>query len=238
MCLDRSLYRACRLVLFVLPFAVPLCGQQRYVSKYDLFTGYTHFNSSPISLTENGFHTQIGMRPRTWYSLGFDYSIVKGSLTLTPDLLPTDLQQKLGAQLAQLAAAGLLPAGYHLTVPSDSVTQTFAAGPQLSFRKFSKVTFFLRPSLGAIREHATPKPGDPIATAIVKQLSPTGSKTDWQGFYGVGGGLDITLSKHLAFRIQADHVWDHLFNDILKDGRFTTRFSVGPAFNFGRNIVE
>jgi hypothetical protein len=24
----------------------------------------------------------------------------------------------------------------------------------------------------------------------------------------------------------------------LKDGRFTTRFSIGPAFNFGRNIAD
>jgi hypothetical protein len=32
-------------------------------------------------------------------------------------------------------------------------------------------------------------------------------------------------------------VWDHLFNDLLKDGRWTTRFSIGPCFNFGGNIV-
>jgi hypothetical protein len=46
------------------------------------------------------------------------------------------------------------------------------------------------------------------------------------------------MSKHLAWRVQADLVYDHLFNDLLRDGRFTTRFSVGPAFNFGRNIKE
>ena len=69
------------------------------------------------------------------------------------------------------------------------------------------------------------------------QLAPAGHKTDWQGFYGVGGGFDILVSKHLALRVQADHVWDHLFNDLLKDGRWTTRFSIGPCFNFGGNIV-
>jgi hypothetical protein len=31
-------------------------------------------------------------------------------------------------------------------------------------------------------------------------------------------------------------VYDHLFNDVLKDGRWTVRFSIGPCFNFGRNI--
>jgi hypothetical protein len=31
-------------------------------------------------------------------------------------------------------------------------------------------------------------------------------------------------------------VWDHLFPDLLQEGRFTVRFSCGPAFNFGSNI--
>ena len=213
-------------------------GQQSYVTKYDLFTGYAFLDSPKIGLFENGFQFQVGMRPKKWVSLGFDYSISTGDLTITPDLLPTALQQQLGQQLGALAAAGKLPPGYSLVVPSSSTTQTFAAGPQLAYRHFSKVTLFVRPSFGAIREVATPKPADPIAAAVVAGLTPSGKKTDWQGFYGVGYGFDILLSKHVAIRTQSDLVWDHLFNDILKDGRWTVRFSVGPCFNFGRNIVE
>ncbi len=235
---ERIWHFACRWLPFALLLSAPLYGQQKYVSRYDLFTGFTYFNSSPISLSEKGFQTQIGVRPKTWLSLGFDFSVAKGDITVTPDLLPTDLQQKLGAQLGQLVAAGVIPSNYKLTVPADSTTQTFAMGPQLAYRRFSKVTFFIRPSMGAIREVATPTPRDPIATGIVKQLAPEGKKRDWQGFYGIGGGFDILFSKHVSLRIQADHVYDHLFNDILRDGRFTTRFSVGPAFNFGRNIAE
>jgi len=55
---------------------------------------------------------------------------------------------------------------------------------------------------------------------------------------GFGGGFDILASKHLAIRTQADLVYDHLFNDLLKDGRWTVRFSAGPAFNFGKNIAK
>lgn len=218
--------------------SLPLSAQQSYVSRYDLFAGYAFLNSSKINLAEHGFQMQIGLRPRTWYSLGFDYSWSSGPLSLTPNLLPTDLQQRLAAQLGQLASAGLLPAGYTLSVPADSVTQTFAVGPQLAYRHFSKVTLFLRPSMGAIREVATPTPKDPIAKGIVAQLAPKGKKTDWQGFYGVGMGFDILATKHFALRTQADFVWDHLFNDLLKDGRWTTRFSIGPCYNFGRNIAE
>jgi hypothetical protein len=100
------------------------------------------------------------------------------------------------------------------------------------------MTLFLRPSLGAIREGATPLPGDAVAAAIVRQLAPTGHKTDWQGFYGVGGGFDVLVSQRFALRTQVDYVYDHLFNDLLRDGRWTTRFSFGPCVNFGRNIEK
>lgn len=212
-------------------------GQQTFVSKYDLYTGYAFLNSPRINLFQNGTQIQVGMRPRTWLSMGFDYSLTKGNLEITPELLPTDLQTRLGAQLGALAAAGRLPAGYHLSVPATSTTQTFAMGPQLAYRHFRRVTLFVRPSMGAIHEKAIPKPKDPIAAAIVAQLAPAGKKRDWQGFYGIGYGFDINLTNHFGIRTQGDLVWDHLFNDLLAQGRWTTRFSVGPCFNFGRNIA-
>jgi len=69
-------------------------------------------------------------------------------------------------------------------------------------------------------------------------VSSAGKKTDTTWFLGVGGGFDILFNHHFAFRTQVDVVYDHLFNDLLKDGRWTTRFSAGPAFNFGKNIKE
>jgi len=206
-------------------------GQQTYVSRYDAYVGYAFLDSPHVSLFENGVHSQFGVRPKTWYSLGFDYSLSAGDLTLTPNLLTTSLQD----QLRQV-----LPPGYILSVPAHSRTQTFAGGPQFSYRHYSKVTLFVRPSFGAIHERATPhpNPSDPIAVAIVKELAPSGYKTDWTAFYGFGGGADLLFSKHLAVRVQADLVYDHLFSDLLKDGRLTTRFSIGPCFNFGKNIVK
>jgi len=213
-------------------------GQQAYVSRYDAFAGYTFLDSPRVGLFENGFQFQAGVRPKTWYSLGFDYSISAGDLTLTPNLLTTALQQQLAAQLQQLAAAGLVPAGFTLSVPAHSRTQTFAAGPQLAYRHFSRITLFVRPSIGAIHEVATPHPTNAIAAGIAKQLVPSGQKTDWTGFYGFGGGVDLLFSRHVGLRVQADLVYDHLFSDLLKDGRLTTRFSIGPCFNFGKNIAR
>jgi hypothetical protein len=222
--------------LFSLLVVSPAHAQQQYVSRFDAFGGYAFLDSPHVGLFENGFQFQVGVRPKTWYSLGFDYSISEGSLTLTPSLLTDALQQQLAAQFQALALAGLIPPGYTLSVPTHSRTQTFAAGPQLAYRHFSHVTLFIRPSIGAIYEVATPNPGDPIATAVVAQLAPSGRKTDWTGFYGFGGGVDYLFSKHVGLRIQADLVYDHLFSDLLKDGRLTTRFSIGPCFNFGKNI--
>ena len=232
---------ALRTLLLVVPIALllaasPVAAQQTYVSQFDVFTGYAFLDSPHINLFENGFQAQFGYRPKPWYSLGFDYSRSTGDPVLTPDLLPTALQQLLGTQLAQLAAAHLIPAGYALAVSTHSTTQTFAMGPQFSYRHFSHLTLFVRPSLGAIHEQAVPHPADAIATGIAKELAPTGKKTDWTGFYGFGGGFDLLLSKHVGIRTQADLVYDHLFNDLLKDGRWTVRFSVGPCFNFGKNI--
>jgi len=218
--------------------SLPAFGQQTYVSRFDLFTGYTYLGSPAVSLGENGFHFQTGVRANTWLSLGFDYSISAGTLTLKPDMLLPSLQQQLGAELGQLAAEGQIPVGYTLTVPAHSRTQTFAGGPQFSYRHFSKLTLFIRPSAGAIHEYATPRPGDPIAAGVATQLAPSGYKVDTVVFYGFGGGADFSFSRHVGLRVQADFVHDHLFSDLLENGRNTVRMSVGPCFNFGNNVVR
>ena len=229
---------AAALLPLVLAVALPGFAQQAYVSRFDLFTGYTFLDSPLVSLKENGFHLQAGVRANRWLSLGFDYSISEGDLTLTPNLLVSSLQQELGAELGQLAAAGQIPAGYTLVVPAHSRTQTFAAGPQFNYRHFRQFSLFIRPDGGAIHEYATPQPKDPIATAIAAQLAPSGHKTDTVLFYGFGGGADFNLSKHVGLRVQADFVHDHLFSDLIASGRNTVRVSIGPCFNFGGNVAR
>jgi hypothetical protein len=212
-------------------------AQQTEASRYDVFAGFTSLNAPALGLSQPGFHTQAGINMRPWYSLGFDYSLGTGSEILKPDLRPADLQAAVAGAEQQYIAAGLLPAGYQVAIKTDVFTQTFAAGPQLAYRHYTKATFFLRPSLGALREHATPHPSDPFATIISEQLAPAGSKTDWTGFYGLGGGVDYSITKHFGVRAQMDAVYNHPFNDILANGRWTYRYSVGPSFHFGHNIL-
>jgi hypothetical protein len=219
-------------------FPLDSIAQQTDVQRYDLYSGFTYFSSPSLNLAEHGYHLQAGYNATRILTLGFDYSIVTGHNSLTPNLLTDSLQLQVATALKDLALAGLLPPGYQLSVPTDSTTQTFAAGTQFSCRHFVPVTLFIRPDLGAIREVATPHPRDPIAALIVQQLAPSGHKTSWASFYGIGGGLDWNATRHTALRVQVDQVYNHLFNDLLKDSRWTTRASIGLAFRFGGNIAR
>jgi hypothetical protein len=223
---SRSL-RPCLLVLLLLLVAGRGRAQE-YVGRYDIYSGFTTLNTPYRNLEQRGYHLQVGYNARTWASLGFDYSVSSGHNTITPNFLPLNLQQLLKLELG--------PAYALVAVPADDTTQTFAAGPQYQYRRFDTVTLFVRPALGAVRESATPRPKDPLNTAVVQQLAPSGHKTDWQGFYGFGGGLDLNATKHVALRLQTDVVYYHLFNDILRNGSWTVRWSVGPSFRFERNI--
>ncbi len=218
--------------------APPVFGQQEYVGRFDAFAGFTYLNSPHISLAEKGVHAQVGVRVIRWLSLGFDYSRSTGNLTLTPNLLVPALQTQIATTIAGLQAEGALPPGYTLVVPATSTTQTFAAGPQVSYRHWTHLTLFIRPDLGAIHEVAVPAPNplDLFAVGISQQLAPSGNATDTTYFYGFGGGADVLFGKRLGIRVQADFVHDHLFSDILKDSRNTVRVSIGPAIQWGGNV--
>lgn len=211
-------------------------AQQSYIGRYDAYAGYADINSPDLGLNESGFHTQGGINLRPWLSVGGDYSIGWGSQLLTANLLPAALQAEVNGAQQEYIALGYLPANYHLAVPTDAFTQTFAFGPELVDRRYRRLTLFLRPSLGALRERAVSHPADAFQALIVGQLAPAGYKLDWTGFYGAGGGGEIALTQHFGLRMQLDAVYNHPFNDILANGRWTFRASIGPAFHFGRNI--
>lgn len=213
-------------------------AQQKYISRYDIYTGFADIDSPALGLNEKGFHAQVGLNYRKWLSVGGDYSVATGSELLTTDLLPSALQTQINAAQAQFIRGGFLPSNYRLQLPTDATTHTFAFGPQLVYRHFSRGTLFLRPSLGALRERAVPHAADPFQKVIVAELAPAGYKTDWTGFYGVGGGGEVALSHHVGLRAQMDFVYNHPFDDILANGRWTFRYSVGPSFHFGANIAR
>src|SRR5450756_1231731 len=97
-------------ILFLLSF--PLSGQQSYVSRFDVYGGYGFLDSPKVNLFEHGFAAQIGVRPKTWLSLGFDYTFAAGDLKITPDQLLPALQTQLQAVIVAGVTHGLLPPTY------------------------------------------------------------------------------------------------------------------------------
>ncbi len=205
-----------------------------YVGRFDAYVGFSGIYAPFVNdLNQNGVGTQFGINNTRWMATGFDYSAQTGTTQLTPSLLPTSLQMELGA---------LLPAGYTLSVPTDVNIQTFSAGPQLVYRHYSQASFFVHPVLSAFRVYATPHPTDLVSTAVISalelqgMLSSSGTKLDWTGGYGIGGGSDVNFSKHFSARFIFDAAYTHPMNDLLANGGWVYRFSAGPAFHFGRNV--
>jgi hypothetical protein len=234
----NTLHKVAVCLLCPLLLASIALGQQEYVGHYDVYTGYMYLDSPGLGLGENGFHTQIGMYPKSWYSFGFDFSTGAGDTTLTPSMLKASVAQQIAAGLAPLKAAGILPASYEPLVPEHSRTQTYATGPQFSYRHFRRVTLFIHPDLGAIHEDATALTSqlDPIEKAVVAQLSPSGVKQQWTWFYGFGGGVNFNVTRHFGLKIHADFVHDRLFADLV-NARNEVRLSIGPIFQMGKNVA-
>ena len=221
-------------IVFLLVLLTSLTGfsQQTNVPMFSAFGGYSYLDTPSLNLDQRGFDGDFGVNLRSWLTLGGDFSYGAGSSSLVPANLNAATQAKLAPFLP------LLPPGYVLTVPFNSTTYTYEAGPQFNYRGFSKVTLFVRPALGALHSTATPKPKDQITALIVHGLlNGATSKSDTVVFYGFGGGATWEITPNFGLRGAVDFVHFNYFSDLLNGGRNTVRLTVGTKFSFGRNII-
>jgi hypothetical protein len=225
-------------VLLIVLASVSGFAQQTYVNKYDLYTGYAFLDTPSLSLFQNGFNTEVGWNAKTWVALGVDFSVFSGSNTLNTSTLNAGVQQELGGQIEQLIKAGIIPPTYQLVSGTNATVLTFSAGPQINYRHFKPVTLFVRPALGVFHEAATLTPTDPVGKALIAGLiGPQLHTSDNVVFYGFGGGMDFNLSTHFGVRAASDFVHYNVFSNLLNGGRNSVRFSIGPTFRFGGNIL-
>lgn len=226
------------LLLLVLSCAA-VFAQQEYVGRYDVYGGYSFLTTPKLNLFERGFHSQAGFNWKRWVAIGGDFSVFTGHSSIFPHMLNSAKQQQLGAVVTQLVLAGQIPPTYNLYMPYSVTTYTFTVGPQINFRQLKYVTFFVHPSIGGMHQETKLNPLDPVQTLIATGLVGTSHKTsDTVPFFGVGGGIDINVHKNMSIRLTTDFVNTGLYSDMLAGRQNDIRFSVGPAFHFGKNVEK
>jgi hypothetical protein len=214
----------------VLFLSLPVIAQDIEVNRYTIYTGFDYMLSPARNLTERGFDVDFGVTVKPWFALGGDVSAVgdniissKGTINGSETVYATPV-----------SAIGIPPNSIH--VPFSSTTYTFAVGPQFYWRRFRRVTFLGRPGLGGIHESANltfPQQLGPLFTVLGLSV-PKSNQTDTTWFFGLGGGVDLNVSRRVGLRFTADWVNTHLFSDLLSNRQNYVRFTVGPTFRWGR----
>jgi hypothetical protein len=223
------------LLLVLLTLSVVTCvGQkQEYVGQYDAYFGFAYLTTPNMNLTQRGWQGQLGYNYRRWVALGFDTSYFGGGSSLTVPQLNEATKAKLAPILPHL------PPGFNVWSPYHANTFTITGGPQFNYRGFKYVTLFIHPDLGAMYQSVQVNPPNPIMGQIVTQLLGSSMKTSqWTPFYGVGGGIDFNVSKHVGIRLTSDWVHTRLFDNLLANSQYTWRMSASPTFRFGKNVPK
>ena len=222
--------------VLLLSIALPAHAQQTDINRYTLYTGFDYMTAPGLSLTQRGFDVDFGVTAKPWLGLGVDFSaagdaIISGGGTINGT--STAYAPGLAAGNAQYPT--LIPAPNQVNVSFKSTTYTIAAGPQIYIRHWKKVTFLIRPGLGAIHA-AVDLNLDPRLGQVFQflQLPPPAShQSDTTYFVGVGGGFDLNLSRRVALRVTGDWINAHLYSNILTNRQNYFRFTIGPAWRFG-----
>src|SRR5271167_1269642 len=208
------------LLLMSLSVVACLAQQQEYVGQYDAYMGFAYLTTPNMNLDQRGWQAQFGYNYRRWVALGFDTSYFGGNSSLTVPMLNN-------ATLAKLAPVlPLLPPGFTVWSPYHANTYTITGGPQFNYRHFKYVTLFIHPDIGAMYQSVQVQPPNAMMGMIVTSLlGPSMKTSQWTPFYGVGGGIDVNLTKHVGLRFQSDWVYTQLFTDLLRNPQYTWRMS-------------
>ena len=222
----------CVLAFFLLSATLSCFAQQTDIRQFASYYAYSYLSTPSLNLTQRGFDGDLGYNVNKWLTMGFDFSYFSGHSSLLPDHLNGATQAKLAPFLP------LLPPGFQLTVPYDSATYTYEAGPQFNYRRFKKLTLFVRPALGALHANFDAKPNPLVKPVVAGLLGGSTSASDTVVFYGFGGGATWEINPHFGLRVATDFARYNFFSGVLDGGRNSVRLSVGTKFGFGKNILQ
>jgi len=223
----------CSLMILV---CLPAAAQDDVrINRYTVYTGFDYMTAPGLSLTQRGFDTDFGITMKPWLGLGVDFSAAGNGIISGGGTINGTSTTYAPTLIADGQIPGVPPPNA-VNVSFKSTTYTIAAGPQIYIRKLKRVTFLIRPGLGAI--HASvdlnlPPPLAPLFTAL-KLPVPSAHQSDTTYFVGLGGGFDVNVSRRLGLRVTADWINAHLYSDILTNRQNYFRFTIGPTWKWGQ----
>jgi len=200
------------------PFPAAAMPQPRdtdiYVPRYELFLGYSNFRAVPMSSSGN----RIAWLSGGSTSLAFNANRYLG------------LVMDFGGYHANRFGPDAPPSGG--AVDASGNVFSYMAGPRLSFRH-DRFTPFVQALFGAV--HASDVTLDGCSGVGCTPLPSENAFT-----MTAGGGLDVTLSPHIALRLfQAEYAMTRFRDPTSIAGNTGTqndmRLSVGIVFRFGGN---
>ncbi len=189
-------------------------GSDDVTPRAELFLGYSYLRGAPRNVGNrivelNGGTASLAYNFNDWFGLAADFG---------------------GYADSRLILNG--PGSASREVHSEGKVFTFLVGPQLSYRKYRRLTPFAQVLVGVA--HASDVTidgctGVPGCTALPSETAFA---------LAAGGGLDLNLSRHFAIRLlQAEYVMTY-FNDVSagatgRSRQNDVRLSAGIVFRFG-----
>jgi opacity protein-like surface antigen len=175
----------------------------------EVFGGYSYFHPNGGGGL-HGWNGSVDVNLNKWLGVVADFSGYYGSSSTS------------------VSTAIIGPPGLSVEASADSNIHTFLVGPQVAYRKDERLTPFGHALLGLSRVHQR---GTATTTGpLMGTTTFSFNDTDTGFAMGLGGGLDVTITRSVALRlIQADYLMTRLNGD----SQNNARVSVGFVFRFG-----
>ncbi len=191
------------------------------VRRWEIFGGFTYLcaETSPEldvfgagHIKNFGWHGSISEYPWHWFGGTFDFSGAYGRPTIT---IP-----------ANYVGPGIPPTDLSYSDKVNTSVYTLMFGPSIGYRRNSHVKAFAHVLIGGVNGSSSLTSGGEILVGVPVSAS------EWGWGYAAGGGVDVTITKLVAVRGQADWIRS-TFKDGGDDRQNNVRVSGGLVFRLG-----
>ena len=204
-----------RKLLFIasLLLLLPLVALAQDKPKIEIFGGYSYLRADDHDdgTDLHGWNASATGNLNKWFGVKADFSGHYGSFTIVPP--------------------NIFAAPLDRRIKADSNTHLVLVGPQFAYREHDLVQPFGHVLFGVARQHYAVNGEDGQLLANAFRISKRDLRqTDTAFAFAAGGGVDIKITKYLAWRaVQADYVLT-TFDDTVLDPTTAPREPLHPVY--------